>query len=174
METWKDIKDYEGCYQVSNLGRVKSLERTVKRGTNFLPIKERILKSYINTDGYLMVDLRKDGKRKTTRIHRIVGEAFITNLENKPEINHKDGIKINNEPENLEWCTHGENIKHAFKSGLRNNRGENNPRAKLTWKKVKEIRSLKGKFSLRKLGKMYDIDSTVIGDIFNNKLWIEN
>lgn len=94
-EIWKDIVGYEGLYQVSNLGRIKSLRFN----------KEKILKPTISSKGYLRVDLIKNQKRKTKYIHRIVLENFIPNVNNFPEINHKDENKTNNSVENLEWCT---------------------------------------------------------------------
>ena len=113
-EVWKDIKGYEGLYQVSNFGRVKSLTRLSKQN-HLLP--ERFLKTNEN-DRYLRVDLWKDGKHKFYEVHRLVAAAFIANPENKPVVNHIDGDKHNNNVNNLEWCTVSENNKHAYKMGL--------------------------------------------------------
>ena len=93
-EIWKDIKDYEGLYQVSNFGRVKS----IRFG------KERILKSGTNNWGYLFVKLCKNGKIKPFLVHRLVAEAFLPNTDNLPCVNHKDENKQNNNVNNLEWC----------------------------------------------------------------------
>ena len=109
-ETFKDIKGYEGLYQVSNLGRVKSLRRW--------NAGERILKSIKNKNGYYRVHLLKNGNSKNFYIHRLVVGAFLENKENKPCTNHKNGIKADNRAENLEHCTIGENNKHAFDTGL--------------------------------------------------------
>lgn len=119
MEVWKDIPGYAGMYQVSNLGRVKSLERDTKRSRP-QHIKERILKQTPNkTSGnYLQVYLADAGKYKAFLVHRLVAQAFIPNTDNKPVVNHKDGNKQNNCLENLEWCTHKENVLHAFVTGL--------------------------------------------------------
>lgn len=126
MEVWKDIEGYEGYYQVSNLGRVKSLARnTSEKGKNANNKKDTILKGSL-TKGYLQVDFRKDGKRKMFRIHRLVSECFIPNPDNKPYINHIDGNKSNNTVDNLEWCTPKENVKHAMDNNLiifKNNSG---------------------------------------------------
>jgi len=118
-EKWRDIKGYEGLYQVSNLGRVKSLERTVtrKNGRKF-SVKERILKPFSNQDGYLRVGLYEDdsGKRKTIKVHRLVCEAFHENPEDKPCVNHIDENKANNSASNLEWCTYEENVNHGTRN----------------------------------------------------------
>ena len=109
LEQWKDIKGYEGLYQVSNYGRVK---RKYNNG------KIRILKPISTNNGYLRVSLSKNSVNNTYFVHRLVAQAFILNPENKPEVNHIDGDKTNNKIENLEWCTRSENIQHAFYTGL--------------------------------------------------------
>ena len=118
-EIWKDIKGFEGRYQVSTLGRIKSLPRKVNNHTGELMIKEKILKQRHDFKGYLRIDLRdNDGKRRYLGVHRLVAETFIPNLDNKPQVNHIDGIKDHNEVSNLEWVTNGENQLHAFRIGL--------------------------------------------------------
>ena len=107
-EIWKDIVDYEGLYQISNQGRVKSL----KYG------KERIMKPGNNGDGYLFVWLWKNGERKKYKIHRLVAQAFLHNPNNLPQVNHKDEDKTNNKVDNLEWCSSKYNINY----GTRNQR----------------------------------------------------
>ena len=113
MEEWKDIEGYEGYYQISNMGRVKSLERTVWNGRGYQKVPEKILKGMDNGKGYLRVELCKEGKVKTCRIHRLVAMAFIPNPNNLPEVNHKDKIRTNNKVENLEWCTTKYNIVYS-------------------------------------------------------------
>lgn len=110
-EVWKDIKGYEGKYQVSNLGRIKSFDFDKFH-------KGRILKPSYCTSGYLKVHLRKNKKSKQFMIHRIVASEFIDNAENKKTVNHINGIKTDNRVENLEWCSYSENLKHAYKLGL--------------------------------------------------------
>lgn len=111
MEVWKDIEGYEGLYQVSNLGRVKSLKRIVNRGTNFKPVNERILKPSYNKD-YAYIVLSKHGITKSKFIHQLVARAFIPNPNNYPIINHKDENPRNNRADNLEWCTHSYNLSY--------------------------------------------------------------
>lgn len=118
-EIWKDVVGYEGYYQVSNLGRVRSLDRMVRGSSNNIRIaKGRMLKFCDLKDGYLGVGLHKCGKALTKSVHRVVIEAFADNLENKPTVNHKDGNKHNNCIDNLEWSTYSENNLHAYKTGL--------------------------------------------------------
>ena len=111
MEVWKDIKGYEGRYQVSNNGRVKSLpinEKYCKR------TDEIILKPFMCGSGYQEVILKINGQRKPKLIHRLVADAFIPNPTNKKEVNHKDGNKFNNDYTNLEWVSSSENIRHSY------------------------------------------------------------
>lgn len=114
-EIWKDVVGYEGLYQVSNLGRVKSIKTW--NGYEHLD-EEKIMKPYKTKRGYESIGFTKNSKTKTHRLHRVVANAFIPNLENKPVINHKNGIKDDNRVENLEWCTSSENTIHAMKTGL--------------------------------------------------------
>lgn len=109
-EIWKDIKGYEGLYQISNLGNVKSVKRRIKysNGT-IVSYPEKILKGFISTSGYKAVDLYENKKKKKFYIHRLVAEAFVDNPLNKPEVNHINENKLDNRFENLEWCTSSEN-----------------------------------------------------------------
>lgn len=106
-EEWRDIDGYEGLYQISNLGQVKSL----KFG------KERIMKQKTTCHGYKAISLSINGENKEFPIHRLVAQAFIDNPYNKPVINHKDCNKTNNNVDNLEWCTQQENIKYSYDLG---------------------------------------------------------
>lgn len=114
-EIWKDISGYENIYQISNLGRVKSLTRLVNNTHKSKRlVKERLLKQTICKAGYLKVELSKKQKHETKKIHRLVCAHFLENKENYPVINHKDGNKLNNNVSNLEWCSHRYNSNHYF------------------------------------------------------------
>ena len=116
MEIWKDIKGYEGMYQISNYGRVKGLERWThfKNGKKPRLEPERILKFKKHHKGYLKAQLRKEDKMKSYFIHRLVAQAFIPNPEEKSQVNHIDGDKTNNHVSNLEWNTQSENLRHSY------------------------------------------------------------
>lgn len=117
-EVWKDIEEYKGLYQVSNLGRIRR--------------DGQIRKTQINSVGYFTVDLYKNNKRKTMLVHRLLASAFIPRVEGKNNINHKNGVRSDNTLDNLEWCTQQENIKHKFAVlGYRNNFQTNNPKTNL-------------------------------------------
>lgn len=141
LEKWKPIKAFEGYYEISSLGRVKSCDRIVIHiNGKEQPVDTRVMSLKTTRDGYKALMLAKEGIRKDFRVHRLVAEAFIPNTSNKPQVNHKDGNKQNNIVENLEWCTASENNFHAFKLGLRNNKGTKNASSKLTDLAIREIR----------------------------------
>ena len=137
MEIWKDVENYEGLYQVSNLGRVRSLERDIycQNGTFHQHLKEKMLVPVLDRYGYQFVGLYKNGKRKKITVHRLVAEAFLPNLENKPQVNHKDENPLNNCVDNLEWCTSVYNINYGTRTvrAVQNRRSYklgNHPQAK--------------------------------------------
>lgn len=116
MEIWKDIKDYEGIYQVSNKGRIKSLARQIRyKNGKIINRKEQILKES-NLNGYLQVPLSKDGKFTHKYIHRLVAQAFLDNYKEDLEVNHIDFNRSNNNVENLECITKYENTMYSYKS----------------------------------------------------------
>lgn len=167
-EIWKDIKGYEGLYQVSNLGRVKSLDIVDRLGRKH---KSNIKYQNDNGNGYLIVNLKHNGKQKNHLVHRLVAEAFIENPENKKEVNHIDGDKLNNRVDNLEWVSRSENLKHAFKLGLNKNlKGINHPKFKLTIEQVKFIKENAiphdPEYSFENLGRKFNISSTVVKKIY--------
>ncbi|MFA7361987.1 MAG: NUMOD4 domain-containing protein [Candidatus Kapaibacterium sp.] len=173
-EIWKSIKGYEGFYEVSNLGRVKSLERRSKWKNSSVRTNEKILKQCFDSKKYLMVLLTKETKKKFTKVSRLVAIAFIPNPENKPQVNHIDGIKINNNVENLEWCTNQENIWHAFRTGLMNSaRGEGVSLHKLKEIDINRIRKMadSGYFSLIAISKIYNVYPCTIRCVVIKKTW---
>lgn len=119
-EIWIDIKNYEGLYKISNYGRVKSLDRTINQLGYSRIFKGRIMSPNKNNSGYYSIMIRKDGVSKRFLIHRLVMINFIGIDENKLDVNHKDGNKLNNRLDNLEWVTKSENSKHMVKNGLSN------------------------------------------------------
>lgn len=177
-EVLKDVVGYEGLYSVSSKGYILSLitgnkmTGTGKKGKD---------------SWYLRVNLSRNNKVKTKYIHRLVAEAFIPNPNNKPCVNHKNGIKTDNVVENLEWCTHKENTVHGWENGLMENtrdnlkrnalkrnalRGEKNPLSKLTEKQVLKIRKEYGPGnSMYKLAKKYGVSKTKIRQIIIRQCW---
>ena len=156
-EEWVSIKGFEK-WQISNKGRVKS--------------PNKILKPYFDQRKYYMVDLGK-----TKRIHRLVAEAFLPNPDNKPQVNHIDGDKTNNDVRNLEWCTNQENMIHACKSGLYSKnraKGANNGNSKLKEETVVEIKAMlktPNRPSYKKIGERFDVSPSTISEINNGKVW---
>lgn len=177
-EVWEDIKGYEGLYQISNLGKVKSLARKRYCGHKYSKPqlrKGRILKQHYDYLGYKRVRLSKNQKTKTLTLHRLLAINFIENPYNKPNINHIDGDKSNNDLNNLEWCTQKENVQHSYELGLSKARkGEDNNKSKLKVKDVKEIRRLhKQKMTQTDIAKMFDVSIANISEIVNFKTWKE-
>lgn len=126
MEIWKEVKGYEGLYEVSNLGRVRSLGRKFPRKNGTIGARKAQIKKQCETgkrknkQGYLCTRmLDKNNISKAQLVHILVARAFIENPENKPTVNHKDGNKHNNNVDNLEWSTYSENNQHAIDKGLR-------------------------------------------------------
>ena len=133
-EIWKDIKEYEGLYQVSNLGRIKRI-RFINNKAN--KNKEKIINQTDNGNGYKIVGLCKNGKRKNYYVHRLVADAFIINQNNYKEINHIDNDRSNNKVKNLEWCNRNYNIKYSYNKGkhiapkpMLGRKGKNHPMSK--------------------------------------------
>ena len=166
QEIWKDIVGYEGLYQVSNLGRVKSLKK----------YKPLIMKQNLDNTGYYMVGIRKDNKQTRYLVHRLVAQAFVLNNNNKPHVNHINGVKTDNRSINLEWVTHSENVKHAYDMSLTSKRcGENNTFHKLTEKDVIFIRQnfkpYSKDFNRKTFAKMFNISVANIKSILAGRLW---
>ena len=117
-EIWKDIEGYNGLYQVSNMGRVKSIDHYASNGQKIILYKGKIRKQNVH-NGYLYVELSKNNVANTRLVHRLVARAFIENPNCYNTINHIDGNKLNNNYKNLEWCTQRQNVNHAVDTGLR-------------------------------------------------------
>lgn len=166
VEIWKDVVGYEGYYQISNLGRVKTIARH--------NAKERIKKPQ-NRCGYKAVRLFKcliENKGVYFSIHRLLAIHFIPNPENKPQVNHINGDKADYRIENLEWCTASENTIHAVKTGLRKTAvGATYKRSNLTDQNIIEIRELKGKMTHKEIADIYGIGQPCISNIINRKAW---
>jgi hypothetical protein len=122
MENWKDIQGFEGLYQISDMGRVKSIERAVTCGKGRRVVKERIKRPGMQNKGYVVYNLFKNSKCCPRLLHALIAKHFIDNPNNYPEVNHLNGIKTDNRIENLEWVTYSMNIKHAYDTGLRKRR----------------------------------------------------
>lgn len=166
-EEWRGIvyngEDISNFYEISNFGNIRN-SRT-----------KRVLKQNTNQHGYKLYvgTLGSRAKIKGIVIHRAVAEAFIPNPENKPQVNHIDGNKENNCVNNLEWVTNKENIEHAIRTGLQNNSGEHNGKAKLTQKQAEEIRKIRKEkhTPYRKIAKKYNVSHYTIIQICKNRYY---
>lgn len=170
-EIWKDIQGYEGFYQVSNLGRIKS------KRDNHGKLRDKILKAGKNPAGYLGITLYRKTIKEQRSVHGFVSESFIPNPRSKPQINHKNGIKHDNRAINLEWVTPKENVRHSLEV-LRNHtnlqrKGENHPLSKLNNKSVSLIKMLikENNITQVEIGKMFGISSHNIRSIKMGRLW---
>jgi hypothetical protein len=116
IENWKEIENYEGMYEVSDFGRIRSMERTIN--SRFFP--SVIIAQSVNSGGYLRVTLNHPVvKKKTLCVHVLVGKAYVPNLDKLPVLNHKNGNKLDNRASELEWTTHSGNTQHAYDTGLK-------------------------------------------------------
>ncbi len=164
-EIWEDVEGYEGLYEVSNFGRVKSFAKSRKG---------RILTPSFEKTGYTRVILSKDCDHKKFSIHRLVAMAFVPNPEDKPEVNHIDGNKLNNYFENLEWVTTSENQKHSLKIGIAKE-GAEHPDAKFTPEQVRYIREVckinDPEYSAGALARKFNVGRTAILNVFYGRTY---
>lgn len=163
QEIWKDISGYEGYYQISNLGRLKRIKSG--RGTT----ANGVVNGYLNNQGYRRMRLSINDISKCIFAHRLVAEHFIPNPNNKKEVNHLNGNKDDNRVSNLEWATPSENMKHAFNTGIRTQRGSCNPRSKLSESQVLSIYS--SSVNNRALSQEYGVNVCTINDIKSGRNW---
>ena len=178
MENWKAIEGYEGLYEVSDLGRVRSLDRLVIDTHRNGKPRHKIFKGKILTPqlepakGYYHIRLSKQDGGHSLRVAPIVAKAFIPNLENKPEVNHKNGKqKWNNAVSNLEWATKSENEQHASKNLLKVH-GSEHSQAKLSESDIPKIRALRSSgLSLRVIADRFDVCHKTILNIVKGSIW---
>lgn len=172
-EIWKSIEGFNR-YEVSNLGRVRSLNVTYTNSTGVQrSIIGRILKYGYYKDGYSKVILSQKSILKTLKVHRLVAKAFIPNLENKPYVNHINGIKTDNRVQNLEWVTPKENSQHFFSSDLYvcNNNGEKNGMSKMKKEDIIKIREMRKTMSIKYVAYFFNISHSQVSSIANKKSW---
>lgn len=177
MEIWKDIEGYEGFYQVSNTGKVKSISRLkhTPNKTTYL-CKEKLMKLHKDkTYGYIQLELCKNNTGTTVKVHRLVAIAFVPNPLNLPQVNHLDGDKTNNNDWNLGWTDNSGNQIHAFKLGLnKQKKGENHIRSKLTNLQATDIRlKYKNNISIKILAEEFNVNKITIRRIIKNILYNE-
>lgn len=179
-EIWKPVAGFESSHLVSNTGEVKTLDRAVLyRDGGVRKYKGGLLKQCIlKNAGYKYVDLRFEGRRVKSTVHRLVAQAFIPNPENKRTVNHKDGNKLNNHVDNLEWNTYKENIHHAISISLfpgkriRQQRGSEMPTAKLAETDIPLIRSLlNARYMVLTVSQMYGVVPKTIRSLRDGVTW---
>lgn len=166
MEIWKNVAGYEGIYQVSNIGRVKSLGRLVQNhsGTSYFRPEQIKTLSERPENGYVVTRLYKNNKGTNCYVHRLVAEAFIANPENKETVNHKNGDKHDNSVENLEWSTYTENNEHAYKTGLNGRNHRRNKKGSVSVSQYdKDMRLIRTYPSMREAERQTGVDCTAIG-----------
>jgi hypothetical protein len=168
-EEWRDVAGFEGFYQVSNLGRVRSLSRTIRSSYGKTRTHAgRVMTSVVDKDRYPRVIFRIDGKHYTRKVHRLVCEAFNGPSDIlHPEVDHLDGDRTNACASNLRWVSHGENmVTRAFDS-----RGEKNGSARLTAADVIAIRKCRGAQSAKNLAQQYGVSNHAIYDVWSKRRW---
>lgn len=168
---WKTIPDYNGLYEASDDGHIRSVTRKITSCTGQEYMHHgKELKPDVLKNGYSIVHLMKDGSRKARYIHRLVAETFLPNEENLPTVNHIDGDKKNCSVQNLEWSSYSSNNQHAYDTGLKP-RGEGFYNAKLCEDDVREIRRNGKCETYKTIGDRYHVSPATIRDVLLNKTW---
>lgn len=163
VERWVDIAGFEGLYQVSDLGQVRSIPRGKRKG--------RVLKICYDSDGYPLVSLSREGKRHNGIVHKLVARAFVANPNNAPEIDHCDGDKLNCVWTNLEWVTRKENAARAAQLGLYQ-RGETHTATTITEDDVRNIRhAVSIGIPKKHVAKAFAVDQATVANIVSGKTW---
>lgn len=170
-EDWKPITGLIGAYSISSIGRVRSEERTIEGDRGYRrTFPEKLMKPLNNGNGYMSVVFWTGNKQKRVYIHRLVAEHFIANPSAKPQVNHLDGDKSNNQISNLAWSTEKENMSHAYSTGLAKS-GENCKFSVLKKEDVIEIYSTKGKVNAKELASKFGISTGQIWKIRAGIRW---
>lgn len=166
-EIWKDVVGYEGWYEVSSYGRVRNVR---KRSRTYIG---RILKPKRKQNGYLEFCLCRNDKRHFFTAHRLVAEAFLGPRPRGLETNHKNGDKANNHLDNLEYLSHSDNEKHAYRIGIKSFKGSKNNNHILTENDIPRIRKLltEGNLTQKEIGAIYNVHRVTIGDIKSERRW---
>ncbi len=171
-EQWKKVAGFEEFYEVSNLGRFRSLPKVINGRWGRTKYKGKIITPTKHSHGYGVLSLVGEDGKSSVRSHKYVALAFCDNPENKPCVNHIDGDKMNNRADNLEWVTHAENTQHAYRTGLMlNPKGDDCHNSKLNEDDVKCILHCLGTFQSSQLAEHFDVSRSTICDIKNGRTW---
>jgi DNA-directed RNA polymerase specialized sigma subunit len=177
VDIFRDIEGYKGIYQISNTGIIKSLDRKIQTKNGVIRfLKGKVLKQSLNTYGYKTILLCANGISKNKLVHRLIANTFIENKDNNICINHKDGVKTNNNICNLEWVTHSENLKHAYDLKLKipnvisKVKGVDHKLSKLNESDVIKIYNLNK--PQREIASIFNISLSRVNQIKNKKAWV--